>query len=564
MSKLLLCCVPILTTALATARDDAARWTEVSSPHFTVLSDSGEKESRRITVEFELMWDVFHRAYPQLEQSAELPITVLAIKEKKVFLTLEPDAYRRKGSLKLHGWFLPASGKNYILMRLGAEGGNPFPVAIHEYTHLLLHYSKHSIPLWLNEGLAEFYANTRILNREILLGQPNQVHLQILRNERWLPLTTLFTVDDNSPYYLDKDKGSIFYAESWALTHYLTLKDYLERTSKVEQYQRLTAALDPVTAATHTFGDLTKLRKDLEEYVGRESLNQFRTTEIAHIDDSEFEVESITPIQAQAIEANFLACSGRLAEARALIQRVLEEDPDNTSAQETMAFLDSADEALTESNLRSAVQRAPSSAVAYDRLASFLCSHGKDLDQAKKFESMAVSLDSGNLNYRLTLANILLSMGLSQSAADVLRDAASTAKTPAETKEVEHRLADSERYASIQVPDKAEAQDEGIGAERDKSQSAESFVPRGPRRFLVGILKDVHCSPPALDLTVRAQAKSVQLHSENYYRIQFTALFTPRGDLNPCDDLENRPAKVEYFESANGSETPRLVAIELH
>src|SRR5215472_12996170 len=41
-----------------------------------------------------------------------------------------------------------------------------------------------------------------------------------------LPLPTLFTVDETSPYYLEEKKGAIFYAECWALTHYLTLKDY--------------------------------------------------------------------------------------------------------------------------------------------------------------------------------------------------------------------------------------------------------------------------------------------------------------------------------------------------
>lgn len=564
MSKLLFSVVLILAAALATARDKPQRWAEVSSPHFTVLSDSGEKEGRRIAVQFERMHDVFQRVHPELEQSAELPITILAIKDKELFRTLEPSAYLRKGSLELHGLFLPTSRKNYILMRLDAEAGNPLAIAIHEYTHLMLHHSRRSIPLWLSEGLAEFYANTNIRDKQILLGQANHRHLLILRNERWLPLTTLFTIDEHSPYYIEKGKGSIFYAESWALTHYLTLKDYEERTSKVEQYTRLTSDFDPIAAAVDAFGDLKKLQTDLENYVRQDDFEQFRTAAVAHINDSEFEIESTTPIQAEAIQADFLACSGRLAEARAFAERVLQEEPENASAKETLGILDSEDEAEAENNLRSAVQRGPSSALAYDRLASFLWSRGKDLNQAKKFESIAVSLDSGNLKCRLNLANILLSMGSFQSAAKVLQDAALIAKTPQETKEVEQRVADAEKYASSRVPDTKQAQAGEIAAVADKGPLQQNFISRGPRLFLIGVLKDVHCTPPALDLTVTSRAKSVTLHSENYYKIQFTALFTPDGELNPCDELENRAAKVEYFESANASETPRIVAIELH
>ena len=55
------------------------------------------------------------------------------------------------------------------------------------------------------------------------------------------------------------------------------------------------------------------------------------------------------------------------------------------------------------------------------------------------------------------------------------------------------------------------------------------------------------------------------LHSGNYYKIEFTSLgFTPKGDLNPCKDIEGMSAKVEYVESSAKSAAPYVVAIELH
>ena len=54
------------------------------------------------------------------------------------------------------------------------------------------------------------------------------------------------------------------------------------------------------------------------------------------------------------------------------------------------------------------------------------------------------------------------------------------------------------------------------------------------------------------------------LHSGNYYEIGFTALgFAPKGDFNPCKDLEGKSAKVEYVESSTKLTAAYVVAIEL-
>jgi hypothetical protein len=91
------------------------------------------------------------------------------------------------------------------------------------------------------------------------------------------------------------------------------------------------------------------------------------------------------------------------------------------------------------------------------------------------------------------------------------------------------------------------------------------FVPKGPHRYAVGVLKSVTCDAPSLDLTVSGSGKALSLHVDNYYKVLFSTLgFQPDKDLNPCTDLENRPAKVEYVESANESVTAQIVSIELH
>jgi len=64
---------------------------------------------------------------------------------------------------------------------------------------------------------------------------------------------------------------------------------------------------------------------------------------------------------------------------------------------------------------------------------------------------------------------------------------------------------------------------------------------------------------------VKSAAQSLNPHADNYFKIQFTTLgFPPTGDLNPCAQLEGRPAKVDYVESADKSKAAYLLTVELH
>ncbi|MGA7768587.1 MAG: hypothetical protein WCA27_20485 [Candidatus Sulfotelmatobacter sp.] len=202
--------LPLLAAVLAAARDKPENWTEVRSPHFTVVTNSNEKQGRRVADQFERMRSVFHVAFPKLQIDPGSPIVVLAIKDEKDFKALEPEAYLAKGSLKLGGLFLRAADKNYVLMRLDAEGEHPYSVVYHEYTHLLMSKTAEWMPLWLNEGLAEFYQTTEIHEKDVSLGEPSAENIQLLRQNRLLPFATLFTVDEKSPYYHEENKGSIF------------------------------------------------------------------------------------------------------------------------------------------------------------------------------------------------------------------------------------------------------------------------------------------------------------------------------------------------------------------
>src|SRR5450631_158954 len=176
---------------------------------------------------------MFHALFPKANVDPALPIMVIVTKNEKGFQSLEPTAYLAKGQLHLAGYFLRTPDKNYILLRLDAQDQHPFSTIYHEYTHLQFSDAGEWLPLWLNEGFAEFFQNTEIRNKDALVGVPSFDDIQYLQIHRLMPIDTLLKVDNNSPYYHEEEKGSVFYAESWALTHYLEVTDHEKQLHQI-------------------------------------------------------------------------------------------------------------------------------------------------------------------------------------------------------------------------------------------------------------------------------------------------------------------------------------------
>ncbi|HEX8815949.1 MAG TPA: hypothetical protein VF753_10650 [Terriglobales bacterium] len=282
----------VATAGLASAREDA--WLQATSPHFTVITNGNERQARHVAGQFERMRTVFHARFPEVEIDPVAPIVVIAVRDQSDMRAIEPEAYLAKGSLELGGLFLRAPDKNYVLMRLDATGDYPFQIIYHEYTHLILGKGGEWLPLWLNEGTAQFYETTVIHDKDVVMGDPLPQARDVLRHDRSLPLQTLLAVDHNSPYYHREDKGSIFYAESWALTHYLINMDWQQHTHRISDYLDLVMQkVDSVTAATRAFGDLNQLQKRLTEYIGQPALYHFTMPIANGIDEATFKVQPL-------------------------------------------------------------------------------------------------------------------------------------------------------------------------------------------------------------------------------------------------------------------------------
>lgn len=219
-----------------------------------------EKQARRAAQQFEETRQFFESIWRKLDR--DKPIYIFSFDGDKRYDSL--------GANKISAAFYSGGiDADYIVLRdLTAAS---FPIAVHEFVHLLVRHSGLKLPVWLNEGLAELYSTIEDRDHKVLVGQLPPYHLGLLNSKQLLPLNTLLTVTHDSPHYNERDKASIFYAQSWALTHMLSLdKRYGDNFPKLMK----ACEREAPTAATleAVFGKpIVTIEKDLEKYI-RQSL----------------------------------------------------------------------------------------------------------------------------------------------------------------------------------------------------------------------------------------------------------------------------------------------------
>jgi Protein of unknown function (DUF1570) len=254
----------LLLPASAAAADN---WIEVQSPHFKVQSNAGEKEARKVADQFEQIRNMFHSAFSAFRVDPPQPIVIVAVKNENALKLLLPEEWEVKGHIHPAGMYQPSSDKDYVVMRLDTEGDNPFHTLYHEYTHALLRLNFSNLPLWLNEGLAEFFGNSTLGDKEIKTGTIDRGHLYILNQSKLIPIETLLEVDHRSPYYNESNRASVFYAESWALVHFLMMDEDARQKQLLKNFlSAWEKSGNQVDAAGEAFGDLKQFGKKIEAY----------------------------------------------------------------------------------------------------------------------------------------------------------------------------------------------------------------------------------------------------------------------------------------------------------
>jgi Tfp pilus assembly protein PilF len=461
-----------LCTAAGLSAKDA--WIEVQSPHFKVVSNAGESEARKIADQFEQFREVFHSSFPKLRVDLGKPLVIFAVKNEDTLKLLLPAYWEVKGRMHPAGLFAPGEARHYVAVRTNIETDNPYQVVYHEYTHAIMNLNFQGLPIWLGEGLAEYFGNSTIHEKEVEIGKIAPYHLEVLQTTRLIPIDILMQADATSPYYNEQNRASVFYAESWAIVHYLLMDPTARKRQLLSTFLAAWDATgNQVEAATKTFGDLKKFSSAMEGYARQQSFYVGRVPTTIRGNSKSYSSRSLSSGEVASEEALFYIQTQRPKEARAATDEALQADPKIALAHEANGLIAYQDrdfptaekefarsielsptsyvsyffaaqarlrggrtefEELPEitDSLEKAIALNPQFAAAYATLANFYAMHPETRDKALAMSKKAIELEPGNLTYTTSYGFVLLNLGKTAEAKALAARLKAAARTPQE------------------------------------------------------------------------------------------------------------------------------------
>jgi tetratricopeptide (TPR) repeat protein len=163
----------------------------------------------------------------------------------------------------------------------------------------------------------------------------------LLLRDHFVPLADLVKVDHKSPLYNESARSSIFYAESWALVHYLLLGDQQKYVSHASSFVGALADGASFEDACQRQLGLTgdQLQQLLTRYIRGDvfPIQSVRFTErIGKIDD--LPVTPVSEAEVHATLGDVLLNMGRTADARVELDRAVALDAGNAPAHTSLGL----------------------------------------------------------------------------------------------------------------------------------------------------------------------------------------------------------------------------------
>jgi len=274
VSKIFICISLLLSANIFSFA--AGEFIIVRSKNFNFVSEAGEETIRRQALRLEQFREVFRRAFPGLQTDAPAPPTVLIFKDSINFEPFKPVRENGLSDKSVSGFFQSSDEGSFIAFPISDDEEKNSGTIFHEYLHFIIknNFQTSSLPVWLNEGLAEYYQTFRMKNdRKAVFGEMQKDHLELLRQYKMIPLKTLAAIDYPSLSQMTLEEKRLFYAQSWAIVHYLIQKNDGLLNTPIKKYLALNSKnKSSETAFEESFNKkYSEIESELEAYISKKS-----------------------------------------------------------------------------------------------------------------------------------------------------------------------------------------------------------------------------------------------------------------------------------------------------
>lgn len=221
----------------------AAGWTCVSGRGREVCTDGSERRAQQVfeeLIRLETAWSARHGSNPGGAEA----IRVMLYRNRSDFRFYQSYASNL-------GFYQSGADRDWLMV-LDA-GDDPIRSVRHEWVHRALHHSTAALPLWLEEGLAEYWSTLEAQGGTAVIGRPPESRVRLLSRASWLPAEEFWTAGKTSRFYRSEELAGVFYSQAWAVVHLLSLHPGWR--GKLGDYMTmLGAGQEPIAAFRNLWG----------------------------------------------------------------------------------------------------------------------------------------------------------------------------------------------------------------------------------------------------------------------------------------------------------------------
>jgi Tfp pilus assembly protein PilF len=579
--------------AVFPARAAVGEWVSVRSKNFNLIGNASESDVRSVAARLEQFRSAFEQVSRRINFNSPIPTTVIVFKSDADYAPYKPVAEDGKNfsNAKIKGYFLSSRDANYITLAVGDDINEAFGTIFHEYTHFLLdnNIGRGKVPPWVNEGLAEYYQTFRIENGSTAkLGAVQSEHLRLLARSELMPAEKFFRMDNFTLHQQTEDGVGLFYAQAWALMHYLKHRKPLQ----AENFLNLLSDGKPAGAAfEEAFQiDFAAALDELKKYLSENNfavrsfdlkndtsaVQELKSaplsdaaakvhlaevlTRFNRLTEAENHLAEVLRIEPESSPALVALGSVKLrrknfAEAHRLFERAMKADDKNYLAFYNYAFAISR-EGMTDygfvdfytfeeaekmrAALRRAIELKPDFAESYELFALVAIVRNEGIDQAVEFLKKALEIAPGNQDYQIRLAELYL---WKEDFASARRLALNVVHTAADSKlklYAENTLNKINSYeaqleavkrgrksSQPEIPDRIFSEEELREIrERGFIEAINQLLtrPQPDEKRVLGYLTRIECRPGGIVYHVKVDDRTLKFQSKSFDSVSLVAL----------------------------------------
>ncbi len=247
-----------------------------NAPHYAVHTDLPRDQAELFALHMERVYANYAQRFKDFHPRNDKPMDLYLFGDQDRYVSF------------LAGYDIPAQGSGgmfFLNNRIqglatytrGRSRSETFSVLQHEGFHqFAFNYIGPNLPIWLNEGLAQFFQDGILIGGSMTLGVADADRIERVRvaiqNNTALPISDVLNISEKdwaNTLNTQPDKAALLYAQAWSMTYFLLSVNNGSYQGKMNEYLKLVSRDYPSSEAfRRAFGvsDLSPMDKSWRQY----------------------------------------------------------------------------------------------------------------------------------------------------------------------------------------------------------------------------------------------------------------------------------------------------------